>query len=389
MKRTVFILLGIIIIVAAAIGAVVFQTNHSGEGGPTPGTVRIAPTRKPTPTPSPSPSPTPTPTPSPTPTPTPTPVPRDAYEEVFGDWEKDAGCQLVYEEHWDYFDIKWMLTRDSKGNTDISFSGNSPFASSQHMDVDMLRFIDGKVYINVGDCALYFGGNDMGLELPEHGWLPLEQPAEFSADVFDFAGLFGQYADTIGERYDGTAFTDSGKSFYIDMEIGEMYALLKAAEERMDRNWIPPIHNMIASIQWKKYEKKLFSAHEEELLDALEKAGIIRILGRTALATAKNWSDSLILMVYNDYLGDVKVTEDEMMRVTRSGIQLFIGSDAKGRLTLDGENGLRIAFEMENAQQARASRTLLLNPYEDNVEVPGELIDLRLFGPIIKDFLPW
>ncbi len=71
-SRPVLLGLGLLLVVAVALGATVAVLNATPEPTPTPSPT---PSPSPSPTPSPTPSPSPSPTPSPTPTPEPTPVP--------------------------------------------------------------------------------------------------------------------------------------------------------------------------------------------------------------------------------------------------------------------------------------------------------------------------
>ena len=58
--------------------------------------------------------------------------------------------QFEYREYFGERDTKFVIKKDSSGNMSIAFQGRSPFYRA-YSDVEMMRFIDGKVYVNIGD----------------------------------------------------------------------------------------------------------------------------------------------------------------------------------------------------------------------------------------------
>lgn len=293
---------------------------------------------------------------------------------------------MEYKETFGEHDNCFTITKDQFGNLSIAFVGKSPFYRV-YSDVEMIRFIDGKVYLNIGDTLRYFGENPDALGIPKEGWIVIPEPAEFRRNVLDLQSLFAIYSDVLAKNFDWKEFQDLGDRFVRPITAGEVFTVLKEAEKTMDRDWVPPIKNMIKSIQWKEYERRLLKENDKELTEALKQAGLAEWKAKLLLSGAKTVNKSVLLYVYDNYLGDIKQTEDEEMRITSSGLQIYIGSAGTGELEIVSGEEYRISFRLSNPSGNTAERTLTLKPYRGRIEVPGNVIGFKAFGPLLSDIL--
>lgn len=294
--------------------------------------------------------------------------------------------QFEYREYFGERDTKFVIKKDSSGNMSIAFQGRSPFYRA-YSDVEMMRFIDGKVYVNIGDTLRYFGENPDSLGIPKEGWIVIPEPAEFNKSVLDMQSFFSIYPAVLAKNFSWTEFTDKGDRFVRPITAGEVFSVLKEAEKTMDRDWVPPIKNMIGSIKWKEYERRLLKDNDKELTEALKQAGIAEWQAKLLLSGAKTVNKSLLLYVYDNYLGDIKQTEDEEMRITSSGLQIYIGSQGTGELEIISGKDYWISFRLSNPNGNTAERLLGLMPYQGKIEAPAQIIGFRAFGPLLSDIL--
>ena len=199
--------------------------------------------------------------------------------------------------------------------------------------------------------------------------------------------FFSIYPAVLARNFSWTEFTDKGDRFVRPITAGEAFSVLKEAEKTMDRDWVPPIKNMIGSIKWKEYERRLLKDNDKELTEALKQAGIAEWQAKLLLSGAKTVNKSLLLYVYDNYLGDIKQTEDEEMRITSSGLQIYIGSQGTGELEIVSGKEYWISFRLSNPNGNTAERLLGLMPYQGKIEAPAQIIGFRAFGPLLSDIL--
>ena len=269
----------------------------------------------------------------------------------------------------------------------ISFSGYSPFSGTTIEQSELMRFIYGWAYLNVKDTLRYFGEDPAAMGITTDGWLRLQFPAEFYTSVLDFKSFFQLYADALSKDFGGMDFEDHGNSFSKQVTAPQMFTILKNAEQRMDSEWVPPIKTMIASIKWKEYEKKLFSTQESAILKALSQAGVPEWQGKLILKAANAVNQSIIVYAYNQYLGDVKAEEDNLMRINTSGMQIYIGSSGTGVVEIDSKDGCTISYRLSGTAGETAERKLSIRKFEGTIENPKNLVDISVFGPLLKDVL--
>ena len=144
---------------------------------------------------------------------------------------------------------------------------------------------------------------------------------------------------------------------------------------------------MIKGIKWKDYERKLFSTHEKDILKALSQAGIAEWQGKLLLKGANAFNTSVIVYAYEQYLGDVKSDEDRLMRSTTSGLQIYLGSTGTGTVEIDTKDGCVLDYRMTGASGEKAERRLTFRKFDGSIENPKNLVDISVFGPLLKDVL--
>ena len=294
---------------------------------------------------------------------------------------------FTYRETWGRYDICWEITKDSRGNMLIAHTGYSPFSGYTTERVELMRFVNGWAYLNVKQALTYFGEDPDKMGITKDGWLRLQQPAEFYTSVLDMKNLFLLYAEVLSQEFGGMDFTNRDDTFSVNITSLRMFGILKDTEQKMDAEWVPPIRNMIKGIKWKDYEKKLFADNEKDVLRALTQAGIAEWQGKLLLSGVKTMKQSVILYVYENYLGNVKSEEDEQMRVTSSGLQLFIGSAGTGTVVIDTSDGCVIDYLMKSDSGDTAERKLTFQQFDGVVENPKSLVDIGVFGPLLKEIL--
>lgn len=294
---------------------------------------------------------------------------------------------MTYNETWGGNDIHWIISKDSVGNMNIRFYGTSPFDGSYVSPCDLIRFIGGKAYLNINDAMKYVGESPSSFGISGDGWLMLPIPSGFNVSNLDFIAFFNLYVSTLRNSFEGMAFDDNGSTFSREITAGEAFTLLKAAEKAMDETWDPPIKNMIAGIKWKDYEKKLLSDREAEFIKALESAGVATWQAKLLLSGAKAVNKSLILSIYDTYFADVKPLEDRTMRISSSGMQIYIGSSGYGTVEIDSGAVYSVRFVLTNPDGAKALRELTITEFSGVVQTPDKLIDFSAFGPLVQDVL--
>ena len=233
----------------------------------------------------------------------------------------------------------------------------------------------------------YFGESPSSFGISGDGWLMLPIPSGFNVSQLDFLAFFNLYVDTLRESFTGMAFDDNGTTFSREITAGEAFTLMKATEKAMDNSWVPPIKNMIASIKWKDYEKKLLSDRESEFMKALESAGVATWQAKLLLTGAKTVNKSLILTVYDSYFADVKPKEDKTMRISSSGMQIYIGSSGSGTVEIEAGSTYIVRYVLSNPDGAKALRELTITKFSGVIQVPDKLIDFSAFGPLVQDVL--
>ena len=92
-------------------------------------------------------------------------------------------------------------------------------------------------------------------------------------------------------------------------------------------------------------------------------------------------------MVYEDYLSDIKATEDDRMLITRSGAQIYIGSAGKGEVSISANDGYHVSYLLEGPSGERVNRSLRLSPLSEAVAAPTDIIDLSTFGPLLSELM--
>lgn len=386
MKKSIIVIIILSCILLALAGLCCYRAMNEEEPAKK-GEVRIPPTPAPTPTPTPTPTPSPTPTPTPTPSPTPTPTPRDVWNEALPGVNDVESYTVTYEETWSRYDTCWEITKDSRGSMSIAYTGYSPFSGLTTDRMELMRFVNGWAYLNVKQTLEYFGEDPASMGITTDGWLRLQQPAEFYTSVLDLKSFFLLYVDTLSDEFGGMDFKDTGDTFVKEVTLAEMYQILRDTETNMDNTWVPPIRSMIKGIKWKDYERKLFSTHEKDILKALSQAGIAEWQGKLLLKGANAFSTSVIVYAYEQYLGDVKSDEDRLMRSTTSGLQIYLGSTGTGTVEIDTKDGCVLDYRMTGASGEKAERRLTFRKFDGSIENPKNLVDISVFGPLLKDVL--
>ena len=96
---------------------------------------------------------------------------------------------------------------------------------------------------------------------------------------------------------------------------------------------------------------------------------------------------SLILSIYDTYFADVKPLEDRTMRISSSGMQIYIGSSGYGTVEIDSGAVYSVRFVLTNPDGAKALRELTITEFSGVVQTPDKLIDFSAFGPLVQDVL--